>query len=72
VEGTTLALGTALGAYVVDHVRPELALAGVSLAFSSSAIFVWTYAAPRLSDADRPLSEIEKYEAIADLESTNE
>jgi hypothetical protein len=72
VEGTTLALGTALGAYVVDHVSPQLALAGVSLALATSAVFIWTYAAPRLLDADRPLSEIEKSEAIADLESTNE
>lgn len=72
VEGTTLALGTALGAYVVDHVSPQLALAGVSLALATSAVFIWTYAAPRLLEADRPLSEIEKSEAIADLESTNE
>ena len=72
VEGTTLALGTALGAFVVDHIKPQFALAGVSFALASSAIFIWTYAAPRLIEADRPLSEIEKSEAIADLESTNE
>lgn len=72
VEGTTLALGTALGAYVVDHIAPHFALAGVSLALATSAVFIWTYAAPRLQEADRPLSEIEKTQALLDLESTNE
>ncbi len=72
VEGTTLALGTALGAYLVDKLTPQVALAGVSLSLAASALFIWTYAAPRLSAADRPLSEIEKTEALADLESTNE
>ncbi len=72
VEGTTLALGTAMGAYIVDHIAPRFALAGVSLALASSATFIWTFAAPRLQEADRPLSEIEKSQALVDLESTNE
>ncbi len=69
VEGSMLALGAALGGYLVEHVSPRAALGGVSLGLICSTLFVWVVAAPHLSDADQPLSDIQKIDALADLET---
>ena len=37
-----------------------------------STIYVWWYAAPRLLEANKPLSETQKNEVLADLESPAE
>jgi MFS family permease len=68
MEGTTIALGSALGGYLTEQVDPAVALAGVSLCLASATAFIWWYATPFLRASDRPLSDSEKGEALADLE----
>ena len=72
VEGSTMALGIAIGGYVVENISPQLALGGVSVGLIVSTIYVWWYAAPRLLEANKPLSETQKIEVLADLESPAE
>ena len=72
VEGSTMACGIALGGYLVENISPQIALAGVSLGLIVSTIYVWWYAAARLLEANKPLSEIQKIEVLADLESPAE
>ena len=72
VEGSMLAVGTGLGGYLVENVSPQSALFGVSLGLIVSTIYVWAYAAKRLPQADRPLSESQKIDVLADLESPAE
>ena len=72
VEGSTMALGIAIGGYVVENISPQLALGGVSVGLIVSTIYVWWYAAPRLLEANKPLSESQKIEVLADLESPAE
>lgn len=72
VEGSMLAVGTALGGYLVENVNPQSALLGVSIGLIISTIYVWAYAAKRLPQADKPLSESQKIEVLADLESPAE
>ena len=72
VEGSTMALGIAIGGYVVENISPQLALGGVSVGLIVSTIYVWWYAAPRLPEANKPLSESQKIEVLADLESPAE
>ena len=72
VEGSMLAVGTALGGYLVENVSPQSALFGVSLGLIVSTIYVWAYAAKRLPQADKPLSESQMIEVLADLESPAE
>ena len=72
VEGSMLAVGTGLGGYLVENVSPQSALLGVSLGLIVSTIYVWFYAASRLPQADKPLSESQKIEVLADLESPAE
>lgn len=72
VEGSMLAVGTALGGYLVENVSPQSALLGVSIGLIFSTLYIWFYAASRLSQADKPLSESQMVEVIADLESPAE
>ena len=72
VEGSMLAVGTAFGGYLVENVSPQSALLGVSIGLIVSTIYVWVYAASRLPQADKPLSESQKIEVLADLESPAE
>ena len=72
VEGSMLAVGTALGGYLVENVSPQSALLGVSVGLIISTVYIWIYAASRLSQADKPLSESQMIEVIADLESPAE
>jgi hypothetical protein len=67
-----LAVGTALGGYLVENVSPQSALFGVSLGLLVSTIYVWFYAASRLPQADKPLSESQRIDVLADLESPAE
>lgn len=69
VEGTMLAIGAALGGYLVEQVNPALALGLVSVGLLTATGFVWLYGAKYLVDADRPLSEVKKVAALADLET---
>jgi MFS family permease len=72
VEGSMLAVGTALGGYLVDHVSPQIALLGVSVGLIASTAYIWIYASPRLPAANKPLSDEQLAEVIADLESPAE
>jgi uncharacterized membrane protein YfcA len=72
VEGSTMAIGIAIGGYVVENISPQLALGGVSVGLIASTIYVWWYAVPRLPEANKPLSETQKIEVLADLESPAE
>jgi hypothetical protein len=72
VEGSTLAIGTALGGYLVENVSPQSALLGVSIGLLISTIYIWFYASSRLSQADKPLTESQLIEVLADLESPAE
>jgi hypothetical protein len=72
VEGSMLAVGTALGGYLVENVSPQSALLGVSVGLGLSTIYIWFFAAARLPQADKPLSESQKIEVLADLESPAE
>jgi hypothetical protein len=67
-----LAVGTGLGGYLVENVSPQSALLGVSIGLVASTIYIWVYAASRLSQADKPLSESQKIDVLADLESPAE
>ncbi len=69
MEGSMLAAGAAIGGYVVEHISPTAALAGVTLSLLASSGFIWFFAAPRLTGADKQLSDIQKVDALADLES---
>jgi hypothetical protein len=72
VEGSTLAIGTAAGGYLVEYVSPQSALLGVSVGLIISTIYIWLYAASRLQEADKPLSESQMIDVLADLESPAE
>lgn len=72
VEGSMLAVGTGLGGYLVENVSPQSALLGVSIGLVASTIYIWVYAASRLSQADKPLSESQRIDVLADLESPAE
>jgi hypothetical protein len=72
VEGTMLAIGVAIGGYLVEQVNPSLALGLVSVGLLSATGFVWLFGAKYLSEADKPLSEVKKVAALADLESALE
>jgi hypothetical protein len=67
-----LAIGAGLGGYLVENVSPQSALIGVSIGLIVSTIYVWFYASSRLPQADKPLSESQKIEVLADLESPAE
>ncbi len=72
VEGSMLAIGAALGGFLVEHVSPRAAFGGVTIGLICSTAFVWLVAAKHLSQADQPLSDIQKIEALADLETPHE
>jgi MFS family permease len=72
VEGSTMAAGTALGGYLVEHVSPRVALAGVTMGILTSTVFIWLYASPRLQKANQPISLLQKIDALADTESAFE
>jgi len=72
VEGSMLAVGTALGGYLVENVSPQSALLGVSIGLIISTVYIWFYAAARLPQADKPLSESQIIDVLADLESPAE
>jgi hypothetical protein len=67
-----LAIGVAIGGYLVEQVNPSLALGLVSVGLLSATGFVWLFGAKYLSEADKPLSEVKKVAALADLESALE
>ena len=69
IEGSMLAIGAAVGGYLVEQVSPAIALAGVSIGLLASTAYVWVYATPRLPQANKPLSDLQLIEVIADLES---
>ena len=70
MEGATLALGTAIGGYLVEHLSPQVARAGVTVALLTSMFYIWTFAAPRLGQANQPLSDVQQAESVADAEMT--
>lgn len=72
VEGSMMACGIAIGGYLVENISPQLALAGVSLGLLISTGYVWWYAAARLPEANKALSDAQKIEVLADLESPAE
>jgi len=72
VEGSMVALGTALGGFVVEQLDANIALGFVTIGLCASTIYLWTYANSRLIGADVPLSEIQKIEAFADMPIANE
>lgn len=72
VEGSMLAVGAALGGFLVEQVDPRYALAIVSIGLSMATTFIWTIGARHLKGADRPLSEVQKVAALADLETPAE
>jgi predicted MFS family arabinose efflux permease len=72
VEGSTLAVGTALGGYLVEYVSPQVALVCVSTGLAMACIYVWLYAAARLPEANKALSDSQMAEVLADLESPAE
>lgn len=69
IEGSMLAVGSAVGAYLVEQVDPKFALALISLSLVSATTYIWTYGAKHLQGANRPLSSIKKVDALADLET---
>jgi hypothetical protein len=56
----------------VENVSPQSALLGVSIGLIFSTIYIWFYAASHLKEADKPLSESQIIEVLADLESPAE
>ncbi len=72
VEGSMMAFDIAIGGYLVENISPQIALAGVSLGLIISTVYVWWYAVPRLPQADKALSDEQKIEVLADLESPTE
>ena len=69
IEGSMLAIGSAVGGYLVEQVNPKFALGLISLSLASATFFIWTYGAKFLLGANRPLSEVEKVAALSDLET---
>lgn len=72
LEGSFLAIGTALGGYLVEHVSPTIAIAGVSASLAGASLFTWAHGAKHWQAADRPLSDLETANALADTEITAE
>lgn len=72
VEGAMLAVGTAIGGFIVEHINPTTALVLVSCGLCVSSSFVWFYATNKLREADRLLSESQVAEAFADTQSSVE
>lgn len=72
VEGSFLAGGTALGGFLVEHVSPTFALAGVSTALACATLFTWSYGSRFWLSANRPLSDLETADALAGAEITAE
>lgn len=72
MEGSMLAVGTALGGYLVEHVSPQLALAAPAVCIAAASAFIWRTAATYLRGADRPLTDLEVADALADYEATAE
>ncbi len=72
LEGSMLANGAAVGGYVVEHVNPQLALGLISICLAGATSYIWFYGAKHLQGANRPLSQIKKVEALADLEPAAE
>ena len=69
IEGSMLAAGSALGGFLVEQVDPKYALGIVSLSLMAATTVTWTLGLKHLTDANRPLSEVQKVEALADLET---
>lgn len=72
MEGSMLAIGAALGAFLVEHVSAHIALFGVFVGMFSGTAFIWWYATPYLVKADRQLSEVEMVQALVDIEPTRQ
>jgi MFS family permease len=69
LEGSMLAVGAALGGYLVEQVNPQFALGLVSISLAGATAFIWLFGSRFLQGANRPLSEVEKVAALADLET---
>jgi hypothetical protein len=72
LEGSMLAIGAAFGGYVVEQVNPQFALGLISLCLLGATSYIWFYGARYLQEANKPLSEVKKVEALADLETALE
>ena len=72
MEGTTVAIGSAVAGFMTDHhfARHALLLSSGCLALATA--FVRLIATPWWHGADRPLSEVERAEALGDLEPAAE
>lgn len=68
VEGSMIAVGSSIGGYIAETFGSTYAFICVAVGLSSSALFIWLYAAPRLPQADRHLSDIEEATALANSE----
>ena len=67
-EGSMLAMGTSLGGYLVENVSPRAALATTTVFLCAGAVFIWTVAKRHWLAADRPLTDLQRAEALADTE----
>lgn len=72
VEGSMLAVGSAIGGYIVERSGSTIAFVCVAAGLMSSAAFIWFYAAPRLPQADRHLTDPEEANAMANSENISE
>ena len=72
LEGSMLAIGAAFGGYVVEQVNPKFALGLISLCLLGATSYIWLYGSKFLQEANKPLSEVKKVEALADLETALE
>ena len=72
LEGSMMAVGTASGGYIVEHISAAVALGTVTLGILCSTAFIWLYASSRLQDANKPISPEQKIDALIDLENSTE
>lgn len=72
LEGSMLAIGAAFGGFLVEQVNPQFALGLISLCLAGATTYIWIYGSKHLQGANRPLSEVKKVAAMADLETPTE
>ncbi len=68
LEGSMLAIGAAIGGFLVEKVNPQVALGLISLCLLGATSYIWLYGSKHLQEANKPLSEVKKVQALADLE----
>ena len=64
-----LAIGAAFGGFLVEKVNPQVALGLISACLLGATSYIWLYGSKHLQGANKPLSEVKKVEALADLET---